>query len=366
MISKRLDVMVHGGDRQLFTGPGLRCSVVDIFNRQKRLVDGRKVPALFSLDLDLPFDGPQVYGLLLEAPGQRPGWHLISHEDFLRSDGDRPVEQDQAILRVLLTPTRSAPVDLAGGHARLVGRGSPFAGPAGLDATAFAALPPAAAMAFLNIEAKLRATSVDGRPLLSFVAGIERPAVDRVFVLMRNTAKALVDASPQFAGAPGHKPLHLDSWKHRLFEHGNVQLSFTRDVVAAPVAGCHSVDVDIDLEQGVGHAFEWLRNNVFDPGHKTDQASVFALLFDQHILPEYTLADAGARAAAPRPRALPPPVAPVGAAKKKRAATKQPAKKHAAKKHAAKKRAAKKRAAKKRATKRRAKASTATSAGRRR
>jgi hypothetical protein len=325
MIAKRLNVMVHGGDRQLFTGAGLRCTVVDIFNRQKRLVDGRSVPSLFTLDLDLPFDGPQVYGLLVEATGCRPGWHLISHEDFLRPDGDRPIERDEAILRLLLTPTRPQPVDLPGAHARLVARGSPFVGAGGVGATAFAALPDAAAMAFLNIEAKLRATTIDGRPLLSFVAGIERVAVDRVFLLMRSAAKALVDASPQFAAAPGHKPLHLDSWKHRLFEHGNVQFSFTRDVVAtAPIAGCHSVDVDIDLEQGVGHAFEWLRNNVFERGHKTDQASVFALLFDQNVLPEYTLAPVTARAAAPRPRALPPP-APRAAAK--RAAKKRVAKK---------------------------------------
>ena len=306
MITKRLDVMVHGGNRQLFTGPGLRCSVVDIFNRQRRLVDGRSVPSLFTLDLDLPFDGPQVYGLLIEATGCRPGWHLISHEDFLRPEGDRPIERDEAILRVLLTPTRSEPVDLAGAHARLVARSSPFVGANGIDAAALAALPPAAAMVFLNIEAKLRATTVDGRPLLSFVAGIERVAVDRVFLLMRSTAKALVDASAQFAGAAGHKPLHLDSWKHRLFAHGNVQLSFTRETVST-ATDCHSVDVDIDLEQGVGHAFEWLRNNVFERGHKTDQASVFALLFDQNVLPEYTLAAVTTRAAAPRPRALPPP-----------------------------------------------------------
>ena len=37
MSSKRLDVLVHGGDRRLFSGSGLRCSVIDIFKQQRRL-----------------------------------------------------------------------------------------------------------------------------------------------------------------------------------------------------------------------------------------------------------------------------------------------------------------------------------------
>jgi hypothetical protein len=321
MINKRLDVIVHGPDRQLFTSEGLRCSVIDIFNRQTALVDRRKVGPVLRLELDLPFDGPQVYGLLIEAPGHRPGWHLISHEDFLRPEGDRRVERDEVILRLLLVPTRAEPADLAGAHARLVTRGSPFVGANGLDAAAFAGLPPAAAMAFLNIEAKLRATSVDGRSLASFVAGIESVAVDRVFVLLRSAARALVDASAQFSSAPGHRPLHLDSWKHKAFPVGNLQLSFTKDVIARPgFVDCHSVDADIDLAQGVGHGFEWLRNNVFQPGHKTDQTAVYALLFDQNILPEYTLAAVAARAAAPRPRARPPLPAPVTRARAARPA----------------------------------------------
>jgi hypothetical protein len=51
----------------------------------------------------------------------------------------------------------------------------------------------------------------------------------------------------------------------------------------------HSVDVDIDLRKGLAHVVEWLENNVFRPGHKTNQALVYALLYDQNILPDYTL-----------------------------------------------------------------------------
>ena len=51
----------------------------------------------------------------------------------------------------------------------------------------------------------------------------------------------------------------------------------------------HSADVDIDLGRGLAHAKEWLENNVFKPGHKTNQSLVYALLYSQGILPRYTL-----------------------------------------------------------------------------
>ena len=367
MSTKRLDVLVHGGDRQLFGGSGLKCSVIDIFKRQRRLVDGQPVTPLFKLNLELPFDGPQSYALLVEADGHRPGWHLISHEDFVRLDGDRPVERDDALLRVLLVPEESQPADLAGAYARLVKRSSPFLFPSEAEARALLTGNPAAAMAYFNIEAKLRDTDIDGRPLLSFVAGIEEVKVDRVILLMRSTAKTLVAASPQFSRQPGHPPLHTQSWKHRPFPAGNIQLSFSENLIERPgVVDCHSVDVDIDLAKGVGHAFEWLRNNVFERGHKTDQTSVFALLFDQNILPEYTLEPMAVPVAATRRRGLAPTPSRAARPAKKRAAKPRPVKKPAAKKQAVKKPSAKKRVAKKRPAKRNAKATAGILAARRR
>ena len=41
----------------------------------------------------------------------------------------------------------------------------------------------------------------------------------------------------------------------------------------------HSADVDIDLGRGLAHAKEWLENNVFRPGHKTNQALVYAQMY---------------------------------------------------------------------------------------
>jgi hypothetical protein len=136
--------------------------------------------------------------------------------------------------------------------------------------------------------------------LLSFVRGVRHVAVDRVFLYFDGSLKERVARTADFAAAAGHRappsrpdlPAHPDSWKHRRFAEGNVQLSFSRDAV--PLSGAvstlvHSADVDIDLMKGLGHVVEWLENNVLRPGHKTNQALVYALLYDQNILPDYTL-----------------------------------------------------------------------------
>ncbi len=192
---------------------------------------------------------------------------------------------------------------------------SPFAAPGvGLDAGTFQALDVAAKMAFLNIEAKLRETSIDGAPLMSFVRAVRHVAVDRVFLLFDAALKARMPRSGDFAAAPGHGapkgvpdlPGHPDSWKHTRFAEGNVQLSFSRDAVPFPAGGpsslVHSADVDIDLGRGLAHAKEWLENNVFRPGHKTSQALVYALLYAQGILPRY-IARSGCRDASRGPAA---------------------------------------------------------------
>jgi hypothetical protein len=49
-----------------------------------------------------------------------------------------------------------------------------------------------------------------------------------------------------------------------------------------------SVDADIDLGRGLLHVAEWLDNKV-GKIRKTDQTLVYALLFSQGIIPDYTL-----------------------------------------------------------------------------
>ena len=105
----------------------------------------------------------------------------------------------------MLVPDSPGTTDLPLAFERLQQTASPFATPGtGITADAYEALDVAAQMALLNVEAKLRETSVDGSPLMSFVKGITHVAVDRVFVLFDPALKARMPRAGEFAGAPGH------------------------------------------------------------------------------------------------------------------------------------------------------------------
>ena len=200
----------------------------------------------------------------------------------------------------MLVPNDAQSFDLAQGFGSIQERNSPFARACSrLDmATYYHGLTSDCKMAFLNIEAKLRETRLDDRPALDFVEGVLRVEADRVYLWFLSEAKAKVAHSPDFSKAAGHGSMYPDSWKHTQFSGGNLQLSFGDQPARVDAPGknpgrdCFLVDVDIDLARGLGHAAEWLRNNVFEPGHKTDQREVYRLLYEQGILPVYTLAQA--------------------------------------------------------------------------
>jgi hypothetical protein len=315
VIEKRVTVILYGSDRNLWRGGRLEIRVSDLFasGGPKQLSSGETDASTIELRLQLPFDAGQLYGLTFSAPRHRPAWQMLRRLDFIRSRDQ--VERDDLVLRLMLVPDSPGTTDVPAGLERLARLASPFAAPgSGIDAAAYERLDVAAKMAFLNIEAKLRETIIDGAPLLSFVRGVRHVAVDRVFLLFDSGLKPRMPRSVDFAGAPGHRaprqpaglPDHPDSWKHTRFAEGNVQLSFSAEAV--PLSGrgttslVHSADVDIDLGRGLAHAKEWLENNVFKPGHKTNQALVYALLYAQGILPQYTLDPAASttRSAVPR------------------------------------------------------------------
>src|SRR5262245_51492784 len=312
MSDKRLTVILYGCDRAIWRGGPIDVRIADIFaaGGPRPLYEGRSEEATIELRLELPFDAGQVYGFTFSAPDHRPAWQLVRRADFIRS-AER-VERDDVILRLMLMPDSPGTTDLPNAFERIRQIGSPFAAPAsGITAETFDALAEPAKMAFLNIEAKLRETSLDGSPLMSFVRGVSHVAVDRVFLRFDPALKARMDRATEFASAPGHKapkrltdlPDHPDSWKHVRYAEGNIQLSFSKDPVSVAGAAdlAHSADVDIDLGRGLAHAKEWLENNVFRPGHKTNQALVYAQLYAQGILPRYTLdpAPSTTRSAAP-------------------------------------------------------------------
>jgi hypothetical protein len=300
MSEKRLTVILYGCDRSTWRGGPLDLRISDIFasGGPRLLYEGRSEEATIELRLQLPFDAGQLYGFTFSAPDHRPAWQLVRRRDFIRTVED--VEVDDVILRLMLLPDAPGTTDLPKAFDRLQQIGSPFAVPGtGIGAGAFQDLADPAKMAFLNIEAKLRETSIDGSPLMSFVRGVTHVAVDRVFVLFDPGLKARMPRATEFADAPGHAapkrlpdlPDHPDSWKHVRFAEGNIQLSFSKDAAPAPGVSSvvHSADVDIDLGRGLAHAKEWLENNVFRPGHKTNQALVYGQLYAQGILPRYVL-----------------------------------------------------------------------------
>jgi hypothetical protein len=299
---KKATIILYGGDRQLWNGPNAQLTVQDlqptgpVSLKEVRLEQGKSI---VELDLALPFDGVQRYGILVSAADHRPASYIMRHETFLRPDGDDIVEQDETILRLLLVPSHPSFNDVPNGYDRLRDVGSVIQNL--LTAQQYQELReepvPARQLALLNLEAKLRSTRLEGESLLSFVTGVDYVEVDRLFIRMKAGLKEKIRKSPEFGGAGGHGvpdipvqlPAHPDSWKHKVFDTGNIQLSFARNAQDGGGGPSYSVDVDIDLERGIGHVFEWLRNNVFTPGHKTDQTSVYSLLWPQNILPLYTL-----------------------------------------------------------------------------
>jgi hypothetical protein len=300
MNDKRLTVVLYGSDRNIWSGGPLQLRITDVFaaGGPRPLYEGRSEAATVELRLELPFDAGQLYGLTFSAPGHRPAWQFVRRLDFIRAGGQ--VEGDDLILRLMLVPDSPGTTDLVNAFERLQQLASPFAASGvGITAEAYDGLDVAAKMAFLNLEAKLRETSLDGSPLMTFVKGVSHVAVDRVFVLFDPALKSRMPRASDFADAPGHRapksvphlPDHPDSWKHVRFSEGNIQLSFSKDaaLIGGSSANVHSADIDIDLGRGLAHAKEWLENNVFKPGHKTNQALVYAQLYAQGILPRYTL-----------------------------------------------------------------------------
>lgn len=315
MASKKLSVILYGADRQLWHGSSatLRVTKFDSHGMERlwiRTATGRRlknVPlsgSIIEVNLDLQFDAGQIYAVTLNAKKHRPAWQLVNRRTFLRKEGSEEIERADAILRLMLVPRKPTSSDLDLGFDKLASRESPLVQAAtGIQENEYKKLEPATKMALLNIEAKLRETPMGGRPIMSHITGLRHAAPDRLFVMMRAGVKELIERSADFVSAAGHEkpnipgkklPGHPDSWKHQVFSAGNIQLSFAAKSEAWPEGisdpnRSYSVDADIDLERGIKHWWEWLENNVFKPGQKTDQTVVYALLYSQGITPDYTL-----------------------------------------------------------------------------
>ena len=304
MAEKAITLILLQANRELWAGGPVRLQITDVTRSSiKILLDEPlgKNSHTTLIKLDLLFDAGQVYGISVDAKKHRSAWQLINHRTFVRPQGGQEIEVKEIFMRLMLVPSQPSSSDLDAGYDRLRERGSPMvADGTGLTSEAYLELKPAAKMALLNIDAKLRETYLRGISLLSFIEAVRHVEVDRLFLFARSELKRMVDDSSDFAPAPGHDapdievpslPAHPHSWKHRLFGAGNLQLSFSRSAEAIPGAGkqVFSVDTDIDLERGLAHVGEFLTNHLLRPKKKTDQTQVYALLFSQGITPAYTI-----------------------------------------------------------------------------
>jgi len=300
---KAITLIILRADRKLWDGGPVQLQVTDMREGLKVLHDKPLAAGSHTIliNLELLFNAGQVYGISIDAEGHRSAWQLINRQSFLREEGTTKIEVDGMTMRLMLVPENPTSSDLEAAYDQLRAAASPLvADNSGLGRNAYLALEPAAKMALLNIDAKLRETRINGASLLSFVQGLEHVAVDRLFLLTRPELKQLVKSSSEFASAPGHKapknvpvplPAHPASWKHTRFGAGNLQLSFAKN--SQPLPGdaakqVFSVDADIDLERGLLHVAEFLDNKIH-PSKKTNQTLVYALLFSQGIIPDYTL-----------------------------------------------------------------------------
>lgn len=303
MSEKTLTLILLRSDRELWDGGSARLQVTDVNRAPLKILLDQRLAAgshTVQMNLDLLFDAGQSYGISVDAPKHRSAWQLINRRTFIREEGGSEAEVKESFMRLMLVPNKPSSSSLDSGYDRLLDRGSPVvAASTGITRQAYQEIKPQAKMALLNIEAKLRETRLNGASLLSFVEAVRLADVDRLFLFMRSDLKEAIENSPQFASAPGHGapsntpvvlPAHPDSWKHRRFGAGNLQLSFSK--AAEPLPGnadkrVFSVDADMDLAEGIGHVFEWLDNHF---GKKTtDQTLIYALLFSQGIIPDYTL-----------------------------------------------------------------------------
>ena len=302
---KTLTVIVLRADREIWDGGELRLKITDLRDGLTVLSD---VPFpgssnIIKVNLDAPFDAGQIYGLHIDSEDHRAAWRFIRRRDFLRQQNGQTIEVDDTIFQLLLVPNNPRSLNLNQGWVQLKEKEeSPtVVGAQPWPQDRFNAMGASEKMAFLNIDAKLRDTRINGESIRSYVEGVSHVAPARVFLFVRPELKDLVRVSSDFDPAQGHGapsgtmiplPSHPDSWKQKRFVAGNVQLSFSASTMPLPMDATkqvYSVDADIDLESGFLHALEWLHNEVFKPGQKTDQTRVYALLFAQGIIPRYTL-----------------------------------------------------------------------------
>jgi hypothetical protein len=288
-----LQISVFDGSRQPWRGPEIRLVIRDPFKNstKKEIIDKTIKKGTNSITVnEVPTDMGQQYIVFLDADKHR------SHSVY----PVKPEPGGQTPVNIMLIPDKPVPDFSDFSYKKLKGH-SPFfhaALSASITEAEFLALAEAdqkfgtARMcALLNIEAKLRATTLKETQLaVSFIrrfADIAALEPDRIKVDVAENMPSNVRGLKTFnelseqLNEMNHKGFPV-SFKEKV-AFCSLQLSFAKKAANGVLAA----DIDIDLLTDIGHFGEVIKNKVTKT--KTDQFTIYSLLFDQGIRPLYTL-----------------------------------------------------------------------------
>jgi len=287
-----IKVSVFDASRQLWRGPEVRLTLTDPFtsSNNKKLVDHTVKKGVNTVSLEaVPADAGQRYILFVDADKHR------SHSVF----PVKPKPGEEVPLNIMLIPNDPTPDFSKFNYNELKLRSPQFhsALSANIPEADFLGLaksdPKFGAIrmaALLNIEAKLRATSLKQGSAVDFIRSI-----DNLDSCERDRIKARV-ADNMPTNVRGLKTFNELNEDLNELNHKGFPVSFKEKVAFCSLQlsfakkgenGQLSSDIDIDLLTDIGHFGEVIKNKITKL--KTDPFTVYVLLFDQGIRPLYTL-----------------------------------------------------------------------------
>jgi hypothetical protein len=287
-----INVSVFDGGRQLWRGPEIRLVLTDPFanSSNKKLLDKTMKKGTNTILLEgVPADAGQRYILFVDADNHR------SHSVF----PVKPAPNAETPLNIMLIKNDPVPDFSKFTYNELKLRSPQFhsALSQNISESDLLDLPKTdprfgliRMAALLNIEAKLRATSLKEGKAVDFIRGIadlESLERDRLKADVAQDMPGNVRPMKTFTelnndlNELNHKGFPM-SFKEKV-AFCSLQLSFAR----SSENNVRAADIDIDLLTDIGHFGEVIKNKITKM--KTDPFSVYVLLFDQSIRPLYTM-----------------------------------------------------------------------------
>jgi len=286
-----LNVSIFDASRQLWRGPAVRLVLTNPFtsSSNKRFETTTKKSTNNIVLEGIPTDAGQRYILFVDADKHR------SHSVF----PVKPAPGAETPLNIMLIPNIPAPNFATFSYNELNMRSPQFhsALSQNIAESDFLGLQKTDSKfgtirmsALLNIEAKLRATSLKHGKAVDYIRRIRNLDCcerDRLKVDVSDGMPSNVRGLKTFTelnedlNEMNHKGFPV-SFKEKV-AFCSLQLSFAKK----SENGLLAADIDIDLLTDIGHFGEVIKNKITKM--KTDPFSIYVLLFDQGIRPLYTL-----------------------------------------------------------------------------